>query len=92
MGEGLKIKVRKWRVRIEVESQFTLQLNSLTSSFPREATLPPLGEGVASASEQRPGGLLLGREVTHFFMPMKKATKFFRGVSYAPEKNVAFRR
>ena len=40
-------------------AQIAFLLNSLTS---REATLPPLGEGVASASEQRPGGYFLAEK------------------------------
>lgn len=45
--------------------------------LPREATLPPLGEGVASVSEQRPGGLLLGREVAHFFLCLYQTANFY---------------
>ena len=51
MREGLKIRVRKWRVKIESSANCILtQFSNFFLFVPF-----PFGEGVASASEQRPG-------------------------------------
>ena len=54
-------------------AQIAFQVNSLTSSS-REATLPLWG-GCCERQRATPRGLLLGREVTHFFYTYTKLPK-----------------
>lgn len=95
IGECRKIDMEKEESRMEGSAICALCQLSFSFNFVFSRAKQPFplwGRVLRALASNAPGGLLLGRGVAHFFMPMKKATKFFRGVSYAPEKNVAFRR
>lgn len=85
MGEGLKIKVRKWRVRIEVEAQFTLQLNSLTSSFRAKQPFPLWGRVLRAPASNAPGVTSWQRS-NPFFYAYEKSNKIFPGCLLRPGK------